>query len=109
VYQSPLLSSRTPNRSCRWHAEAVVDGKKYIAESRTSSAREIARQLLVDGVVDGPMEVFTEGLRGSMTHPSFHRAAGYVVRESATIPVRLVPWRDPGLVRAQFAGTNSPK
>jgi hypothetical protein len=45
-------------------------------------ANDIARQLVIDGVPDAPMQVYTEGLKGCLVCRSFHKAPGSTVRES---------------------------
>jgi hypothetical protein len=108
VHQRPL-ETRSAGKSCKWVAEAIVNGRTYTATSRMAPANDIARQLLADGVPDAPMHVYTAGLQGCLVWRSFYRAAERSYRESATEPVRQVRWVDPATVRAQTAGTTAAK
>ena len=109
VHQRPLEATRTANKSCKWVAEAIVNGRTYIATSRMAPANEIARQLVADGVPDAPMQVYTVGLKGCLVWRSIYKAAGYTVEETATKPVHMVQWRDPAVERAQIAARTGPK
>jgi len=95
VHQRPLEATRTANKSCKWVAEAIVNGRTYIATSRMAPANEIARQLVADGVPDAPMQVYTAGLKGCLVRRSFHKAAGYTFKENAQTPVKRVRWEAP--------------
>ena len=59
VHQRPLEATRSANKSCKWVAEALVNGRTFTATSRMASANDIARQLVADGVPDVPMHVYT--------------------------------------------------
>ena len=109
VHQRPLDATRTPNKSCKWVAEAIVNGRTYTATSRMAPANDIARQLVAAGVPDAPMQVYTAGLKGCLMWRSFYRAAERTYRESATEPVRQVRWIDPAVTRAQIGGSTAPK
>ena len=95
VHQRPLEVTRTANKSCKWAAEAIVNGRTYIATSRMAPANEIARQLVADGVPDAPMQIYTVGLKGCLVWRSFHKAAGYTFKENAQTPVKRVRWEAP--------------
>src|SRR5499427_10009561 len=75
VHQRPVEATHSANKSCKWVAEAIVNGRTYTATSRTAPANEIARQLVSDGVPDAPMHVYTAGLKGCLVWRSFHKAA----------------------------------
>src|SRR5215831_405298 len=95
VDQRPLEVTGTASKSCKWVAEAIVNGRTYTATSRMAPANEIARQLIADGVEDAPMQVYTAGLKGCLIWPSFHKAAGYTFKENAQTPVKRVRWEAP--------------
>ena len=109
VHQRPLEKTRSSGKSCKWVAEAIVNGKTYTATSRMAPANDIARQLLADGIPDAPMQVYTEGLKGCLVWNSFHRAAGFAYEESMTKPVHRVRWRDPAAEAAQIAARKASK
>ncbi len=54
-------ASRTPNNSCYWQAECVVDGLAYVARSRHGAPYALARELLAAGIPDAPMQVTSAG------------------------------------------------
>src|SRR5262249_39540492 len=83
VHQRPIEATRTANKSCKWVAEAIVNGRTYVATSRMAPANDIARQLVADGVPDAPMHVYTAGLKGCLVWRSFYKAAGYTFKENA--------------------------
>src|SRR5215831_20072281 len=103
VHQRPLEATRTASKSCKWVAEAIVNGRTYTTTSRMAPANEIARQLVADGVPDAPMQVYTAGLKGCLIWRTFHKAAERTIEETATKPVHMIRWRDPALERAQIA------
>src|SRR5215472_7466185 len=105
VHQRPLETTRSANKSCKWVAEAIVNGRTYTATSRMAPENDIARLLLADGVPDAPMQVYTAGLKGCLTWPSFFKAAGFCFEESASTPARMARWTDPGARIAKLAGT----
>jgi len=109
VHQRPLKATRSPNKSSKWVAEAIISGRTYTAISRVAPANDIARQLVADGVLDAPMQVYTEGLKGCMVWRSFHKAAGYTVEETATKPVHMVRWESPEARAARITATLAPK
>jgi hypothetical protein len=109
VYQHHDEATRTPDRSCAWIGEAVVDGRTYTAISRMSPANDIARQLVADGWPDCPLEIHTEGLKGALVWPSFHKAALYSNAETVAKPVHPVRWEDPAVRSARIAATLAPK
>jgi hypothetical protein len=92
VYQRPDEATRTPDRSCNWIGEATVDGRTYTAISRMAPANDIARQLVAEGVSDRPLEIHTEGLRGALVWPSFHKVAERHLAENAGRPVHSISW-----------------
>src|SRR5262245_3498255 len=95
VHQRPLVATRTGNKTCKWVAEAIVNGHTYIATSRMAPANDIAGLLVADGVPDAPMQVYTAGLKGCLAWRSFHKAAGYTFKENAQTPVKRVRWEAP--------------
>lgn len=109
MHQHPLRETSSSGNSCKWVAEAIVNGNTYTATSRMAPANDIARQLVADGVPDAPMHVYTDGLKGCLVWKSFYRAAERSYRESATEAVRQVRWIDPAIVGAQIAGTTGAK
>lgn len=66
-------------------ATAIADGRPYEARTRYGATMKIARQMMADGLPDGPWRVVdTEGkLRYS--GPSLHRLAGLTVAENDRI------------------------
>jgi hypothetical protein len=109
VHQRPLENTRSSGKSCKWVAEAIVNGRTYTATSRMAPANDIARQLVTDGVPDAPMHVYTEGLKGCLVWRSFYKAAGFTYEETVTKPVHMVRWRDPAAEAAQIAARKAPK
>src|SRR5215471_11509191 len=109
VHQRPIEATRTANKSCKWHAEAIVNGRTYTATSRMAPANDIARQLVADGVPDAPMHVYTAGLKGCMVWRSFHKTAGLTCEESAAKPVHGVGWRNQADRVAQFTAASRDK
>jgi len=95
VHQRPLEATRTANKSSKWVAEAIVNGRTYTATSRMAPVNDIARQLVSDGVPDGPMHVYTLGLKGCLVWRSFHKAAERTIEENAQVPVRSRRYRRP--------------
>ena len=88
-------STRTPENSCYYRAQAIVDGQTYLARSRRGATNELARLLVDAGIPDAPMQVRQEGFAGHLTVPSFHMAATFTYTEGATTSVRRIPWTDP--------------
>src|SRR5262249_26280251 len=109
VHQRPLEATRTANKSCKWIAEAIVNGRTYTAISRMAPANDIARQLVAAGVPDAPMHVYTAGLKGCLVWRSFHKAAGYTIEETATKPVHMVRWESSEARAARITATLAPK
>src|SRR5215472_11901898 len=109
VHQRPLEATRTANKSCKWVAEAIVNGRTYTAISRMAPANDIARQLVAAGVPDAPMHVYTAGLKGCMIWQSFHKAAGRTCEESAAKPVHGARWSNPADRVAQFTAASRDK
>jgi len=102
VHQRALENTRSSGKSCKWIAEAIVNGKDYTTNSRMAPANDIARQLVADGQPDAPMHVYTAGLKGCLVWRSFYGAAGFTFRESTTKSVHQAPWVDPAIVRGQI-------
>src|SRR5215831_13817320 len=92
VHQRADETSRTPNKACYWIATAMIDGAELLARSRYGAVNELARQLVDAGVPDAPMFVYTPGLKGFATIPSFHRAAESTYEESASVPLHRIPY-----------------
>ena len=109
MHQHPLRETSSSGNSCKWVAEAIVNGNTYTATSRMAPANDIARQLVADGVPDAPMHVYTDGLKGCLVWKSFYRAAGYTIEESAGKPVHQVRWRDPAVETAQISARKARK
>jgi len=95
VYQRPIEATRAANNSCKWVADAIVNGRTYTATSRMAPANDIARQLIADGVPDAPMHIYTLGLKGCLIWRSFYRAAERAIEENAQVPVRSRRYRPP--------------
>jgi hypothetical protein len=95
VHQRPLEATRSAGKSCKWVAEAIVNGRTYTATSRMAAANDIARQLVADAVPDAPMQVYTAGLKGRMVWRSFYRAAERMIEENAQASVRSRRYRPP--------------
>jgi hypothetical protein len=86
-------ATRTPNSSCAWVAETMVDGRVYVARSRYGAANELARQLVASGLADRPMVIHYRGRAGVMTYGSFHAAATRTFREGDQ-PLHRVRYRE---------------
>ena len=95
VHQRPIGATRSANKSCKWVAEAIVNGRTYTATSRMAPANDIAQQLIADGVPDAPMQVYMARLKGCLIWRSFHKAAGYTFTENAQTPVKRIRWEAP--------------
>src|SRR6516225_6546268 len=85
--QWPDEQTRTPNNACLYRAEVVIDGKRYSARSRRGAPFALARVLVAAGVLDQPVSLTHEGLRGAMTYRSLHRMATRTIEESVRTPV----------------------
>ena|SRR5215467_3884370 len=109
VHQRLLAAKCSANKSCKWVAEAIANGRTYTATSRMAPANDIARQLVADGVPDAPMHVYTAGLKCCMFWRSFHKAAGLTCEESVAKPVHGVRWRNPADRVAQFTAASRDK
>jgi hypothetical protein len=90
----PLPETRTSNSACAWLAECEVDGRRFNARSRHGAPNALARELVAAGIPDDALEIHFEGLAGTMRYPSFHAAAGWTFSESASTPLRRVPFRE---------------
>src|SRR5438132_7769823 len=97
VHQWPEEETRTPNKSCRWVAEAIVDGITYTARSRHGAPNELARQLVAAGIPDAPMVAAHCGHRGETAYRSFHEMALWTYEETSTKPLHRVGWVDPAV------------
>src|SRR5215467_14304801 len=66
VHQRPIEATRSANKSCKWQAEAIVNGRTYTATSRMAPANDIARQLVLQEHDPGkqwqPVEISVEPL-----------------------------------------------
>jgi len=82
VHQHPDETTRTANKSCVWIAETVIDGHRFTAKSRYGAVNELARQLVVDGVEDAPMHVYSAGLKGCLIWRSFYKAAERTIEKN---------------------------
>lgn len=100
----PLEDTRTPNNSCYYVAECVVDGVKYSGKSRRGASNDLCRKLVAAGVPDGPMRVLERGHKGPFTYQSFHEAAKWTYEESENVPLRRVRWRPPPDFQGVFGG-----
>ena len=111
VYQHPDETSRTPNKACYWIASANIDGQQFIGRSRHGAVNELARQLVAAGVPDAPMKIYTAGLKGFRTIPSFHRAAESTYEESGSVLLRRIPYARVAAARerARSIGVEGPK
>jgi hypothetical protein len=88
VYQRPDEPTRTPEQSCEWIGEAVVNGTPYTSRSRMSPATDIARQLVAEGLADRPLVIRSTGIAGHTTWPSFHEAAKWTYEEGPKVAAR---------------------
>ncbi|MGA8756460.1 MAG: hypothetical protein WB611_09010 [Stellaceae bacterium] len=93
--QWTLEGTRTPEKSCVFHAEWEVDGRRYSARSRHGAPNELARLLVSVGIADQPVEIRHAGIRGHITYRSLHDLARWIYQESATVPLRRVRWKPP--------------
>jgi hypothetical protein len=89
----PDESTRTPNSSCAWIAETMVEGRVYVARSRYGAPNELARQLVAAGLADRPMAIRYRGRAGTMFYRSFHAAAIWTFSEGDQ-PLRRVRYRE---------------
>ena len=105
VHQRPLEATRSANKSSKWLAEAIVNGRTYTATSRMAPANDIARQLVAAGVPDAPMHVYTAGLKGCLVWRSFYRAAGFTYEETTTKPLHVARWESPEARAARITAT----
>jgi len=83
VTQHPNEAARGA-RGCPWVAECQVDGERYTVESRTGAPYALARILVAAGIPDDGMVVVSEGLKGETRYRSFHKMAGYTIKEDVT-------------------------
>jgi hypothetical protein len=94
MHQRPDESTRTPDRSCFYEAEAVIEGQRYSARSRSGAPFALARVLVAAGVPDGLVSVTHRGLSGDVRYPSLHLMAGRMMTEGARATVLNIPFRD---------------
>lgn len=92
IVQHPDEASRTPGKSCRWIAGTMIGDQTYTAASRSGAPNELARVLVLAGAPDMPVRVETAELRGYMTYRSLHDMARWSYEESATVPLRRIPY-----------------
>ena len=85
--QWPDEQTRTPKNACLYQAEVVIDGKRYSARSRRGAPFALARVLVAAGVLDQPVSLTHEGLRGAMTYRSLYRLATRTIEESVRTPI----------------------
>jgi hypothetical protein len=106
VHQRAEEASRTPGKSCCWVAETIIDGRTFTARSRRGAANELARVLTAAAIPDAPMHVYTHGIRGCLTTPSFHEVAIWTYEESASVPLHRIPYArvEAARERARSAG-----
>ena len=71
----PLEETRTPNCGCVWLAECEVEGRRFEARCRHGAANALARELLVAGIADAPLEVHFDGVAGCLGWGSVAAAA----------------------------------
>jgi hypothetical protein len=109
VHQWPEEATRSPGKSCRWVAEAIIDGITYTARSRHGAPNELARVLVAAGIPDAPMAVSHGRLRGETTYRSFHEIALWTYEETATKPLHRVRWVDPAIRAARITAAFGPK
>jgi hypothetical protein len=89
----PDESTRTPNSACAEVAEAMVEGRVYVARSRHGAPNELARQLVTAGLADRPMVIRYRRRVGTMIYHSFHGAARWTYTEGDQ-PLRRVKYRE---------------
>jgi hypothetical protein len=73
VHQRPDEPTRTPNKSCRRIAEAVVGGRVFTALSRYGAPSEFARVLVAAGIANAPMQVHSAGCAARLTRRQAER------------------------------------
>ena len=66
-------------------ATAIADGRSYEARTRHGATMNIARQMMADGLPDGPWHVVDAEGKLRYSGPSLHRLAGLTVVENDTI------------------------
>ena len=76
-----LQRTRTRSRSCKWIAEAYVDGEVFAVASRNGVPNALARRLTEAGLRDRPMEVHDRAGRLMIRYRSFHDAARWTYTE----------------------------
>lgn len=90
----PEEDTRTPEKFCFYTAETQIDGVTYRGRSRTGASNELARVLVAAGVPDAPMHVEQVGIAGHLVWKSFHKAALWTYEETATKPLRRIPYAE---------------
>jgi hypothetical protein len=96
VAQYPLEDTRTPNGVCYWVAETTLqDGRFFCVRSKHGAPNELARQLVVAGIPDRPMETYDRrsGLK-ALTCRSFHAAAKWTYTEGAATVLQRVRYQE---------------
>jgi hypothetical protein len=83
-------------RGCPWLISCEIDGVTYSAASRSGAPYALARVLVAAGVLDQPMSVVSQGLKGDARYKSIHKMAGYTIGENATHPMHLTSWHPYG-------------
>jgi hypothetical protein len=89
----PDATTRTPNSSCLWIAEATVDGHVYVARSRHGAPNELARRLIAVGIAERPMVISYRGRARSIIYCSFQAAATWTFSEGDQ-PLRRVRYKE---------------
>jgi hypothetical protein len=93
VTMKPDERSRTPDKGAIWTAECVVDGRRFIAQSRNGASCELARILVDAGIPDRP--IICREPNGIFIWKSFYAAARRTYKEGAK-PLRRDSYREFG-------------
>ena len=99
MFLTPQEGTRTPERSCVWLAECVVDDNRFQAHARLGASNALARVLVAASVADEPVRIFDRRRRGYMELRSLHEMAKWTYADSPSNGLRRVPFVD---VKAVF-------
>ena len=80
------------HRGTMWLCTTTIDGMTYKARHRTSSSYELARLLVQADIVDQPMRIIHEGIKGCMTI-QLHKHATRMIVESGSQSIRETAYR----------------
>jgi len=91
----PLPRTRSPDRSCRWLAWAIVGDVRIRAKSPNGAPNELARRLIERGVdPEQPVQITYRGLPGRMRYATLAEAAKWTFKENARRPLHRAAYTD---------------